>query len=49
MKPDEASSRNHLRRIYVPVKTKNTEFIEGPPNEAAAKLIEKLQREARIL
>ena len=45
--PAEASARNQLRRIYAPVKTKKTEFIEGPPKEAAAKLVEKLQREAR--
>jgi len=45
--PTEASARNQLRRIYAPVKTKKTEFIEGPPKEAAAKLVEKLQREAR--
>ena len=45
----EASARNQLRRIYAPVKTKKTEFIEGPPKEAAAKLVEKLQREARVL
>ena len=49
VKPDEASARNQLRRIYIPVKTKKTEFIEGPPKEAAARLIEKLQREARVL
>jgi len=49
VKPDEAAARNQLRRIYVPVKTKKTEFIEGPPKEAAAKLVEKLQREARVL
>ena len=47
--PAEASARNQLRRIYAPVKTKQTEFIEGPPKEAAAKLVEKLQREARVL
>jgi electron transfer flavoprotein beta subunit len=47
--PTEASARTQLRRIYAPVKTKKTEFLEGPPKEAAAKLVEKLQREARVL
>jgi electron transfer flavoprotein beta subunit len=47
--PAEAAVRNQLRRIYAPVKTKKTEFIEGPPKEAATKLVEKLQREARVL
>ena len=36
-------------RIYVPTKTKKTEFITGTPKEAAAKLLEKLRHEARVL
>jgi electron transfer flavoprotein beta subunit len=38
-----------VERIYVPQKTKKTEFISGTPKEAAAKLIEKLRFEARVL
>jgi len=38
-----------LERIYVPQKTKKTEFITGAPKEAAAKLVEKLRHEARVL
>ena len=38
-----------LERIYVPQKTKKTEFIAGKPAEAAATLIEKLRHEARVL
>jgi electron transfer flavoprotein beta subunit len=38
-----------VERIYVPQKVKKTEFIEGSPKEAAAKLIEKLRHEARVL
>ena len=38
-----------VERIYVPQKTKKTEFITGSPKEAAAKLIEKLRHEARVL
>ncbi len=38
-----------LERIYVPQKTKKTEFLTGTPKEAAAKLIEKLKFEARAL
>ena len=38
-----------VERIYVPQKTKKTEFIAGSPKEAAAKLIEKLRHEARVL
>lgn len=38
-----------LERIYVPQKTKRTEFLSGTPKEAAAKLLEKLKFEARVL
>ncbi len=38
-----------VERIYVPQKTKKTEFIDGSPKEAAAKLLEKLRHEARVL
>src|ERR1700676_1697447 len=38
-----------IERIYVPVKTKKTEFLTGTPKEAAAKLLEKLRHEARVL
>jgi electron transfer flavoprotein beta subunit len=38
-----------VQRIYVPPKTKKTEFISGSPKEAAAKLIEKLRHDARVL
>jgi electron transfer flavoprotein beta subunit len=39
----------HVERIYVPQKTKKTEFITGTPKEAAAKLLERLKHEARII
>ena len=45
--PDTATQ--HIERIYVPQKTKKTEFITGQPKEIAAKLIEKLKHEARVL
>lgn len=36
-------------KLYVPEKTKQTEFLEGTPKQAAAKLVEKLRHEARVL
>ena len=39
----------HIERVHVPVKTKKTEFLTGTPKEAAAKLLEKLRHEARVL
>jgi electron transfer flavoprotein beta subunit len=39
----------HVERMYVPEKTKKTEFITGSPKEIAAGLLEKLRHEARVL
>ena len=36
-------------RVYLPEKTKHTQIFDGPPKEAAAKLVEKLKFEARVL
>ncbi|PYX24660.1 MAG: electron transfer flavoprotein subunit beta [Acidobacteria bacterium] len=38
-----------IERLYVPQKTKNTEFLDGPPAEIAKKLAEKLRNEVRVL
>jgi len=38
-----------VEKIYVPVKSKKTEFLTGPPKEVAAKLVEKLKFEARVI
>src|SRR5437660_8882092 len=38
-----------IERLYMPQKTKNTEFLEGPPAEVAKKLTEKLRNEVRVL
>jgi electron transfer flavoprotein beta subunit len=38
-----------LDRIYLPEKTKRSQIFEGSPSEAAAKLVEKLRFEARVL
>jgi electron transfer flavoprotein beta subunit len=35
-------------RLYVPQKTKQTQFLEGSPAEVAAQLVTKLKNEARI-
>lgn len=36
-------------RIYVPERTKRTQLFDGAPKEAAAKLVEKLKFEARVI
>jgi electron transfer flavoprotein beta subunit len=38
-----------IERVYLPERTKQTQLIEGSAKEAAAKLLEKLRFEVRIL
>ncbi|HXK06855.1 MAG TPA: electron transfer flavoprotein subunit beta/FixA family protein [Verrucomicrobiae bacterium] len=38
-----------IDRVYLPERTKRTQLFEGNPQEAAAKLVEKLKFEARVL
>jgi len=47
--PADLAATQETKKIYVPQKTKKTEFLEGQPKEMAAKLLEKLRHEARIL
>jgi electron transfer flavoprotein beta subunit len=38
-----------IERVYLPQRSKQTQMIEGSPKEAAAKLVEKLRFEVRVL
>ena len=38
-----------IERLYVPQKTKRTEYLEGTPTEIAKKLVDRLRNEARVL
>jgi electron transfer flavoprotein beta subunit len=38
-----------IEKIYVPTKTKKTEFLTGTPAEMATKLVEKLKFDARVI
>jgi electron transfer flavoprotein beta subunit len=38
-----------MERVYIPEKTKHSQIFEGSPREAAAKLVDKLRFEARVL
>jgi electron transfer flavoprotein beta subunit len=49
VKLDEIGGRQKIHKIYVPVKTKQTQMLSGSAKEAAAALVEKLQTEARVL
>jgi electron transfer flavoprotein beta subunit len=42
-------STQRIERIYIPTKTKKTEFLTGNPKEVASKLVEKLKFEARVI
>jgi electron transfer flavoprotein beta subunit len=44
-----ATLTQEVQKIYVPSRTKKTEFISGSPKEIATKLVEKLKHEARVL
>ena len=46
---DAAAASIRLERIYLPEKTKRSQIFDGPPKEAAAKLVEKLRFEARVI
>jgi len=44
-----AANMQTIERLYIPQKTKNTEFLEGAPGEVAKRLVEKLRNEVRVL
>ena len=47
--PAITANAQKIERMYVPQKTKKTEYLEGAPGEIAKKLVEKLRNEIRVL
>ena len=47
--PGAVAATQRTTKIYVPEKTKQTEFLEGTPKEMAKQLIEKLKHDVRVL
>ena len=45
----KSESTQKIEKIYVPTKTKKTEFLTGTPSEMATKLVEKLKFDARVI
>jgi electron transfer flavoprotein beta subunit len=45
----DLAPRQKISRVYVPEKRANTEFFEGSSKEIAAKIVDKLRNEARVL
>ncbi|MGB7621074.1 MAG: electron transfer flavoprotein subunit beta/FixA family protein [Terriglobia bacterium] len=45
----DLTSKQAIRKIYVPEKAKQTQFLDGSAKEVAAKLVDKLKNEARVI
>jgi len=45
----KSEATQKIEKIYVPTKTKKTEFLTGTPAEMATKLVEKLKFDARVI
>lgn len=46
---EDLALRLKIAKVYVPVKAARTEFLEGNPREIAARLVDKLKNEARVI
>jgi electron transfer flavoprotein beta subunit len=46
---DTGAASIEIARLYLPGRSKETQLFEGSPKEAAAKLVEKLRFEARVI
>ncbi len=49
IEPKLSKNLQQIERLYVPVKQKKTEMVEGPPAEAARKITEYLKNTARVV
>jgi electron transfer flavoprotein beta subunit len=49
VQPAVSANLQKIERLYVPEKTKNTEYLEGPVAEVVKKLVDKLRNEVRVL
>jgi electron transfer flavoprotein beta subunit len=38
-----------IEKLYIPQKSKNTEFLEGSPAEVAKKLVDRLKNDVRVI
>ncbi|MGH9405019.1 MAG: electron transfer flavoprotein subunit beta/FixA family protein [Terriglobia bacterium] len=45
----DVAPKQKISRVFVPAKTARTEFLDGSAKEAAARLVDKLKNEARVL
>src|ERR1700690_80749 len=49
VQPAIGQNMQKIERLYIPQKTKKTEYLEGSPREVAKKLVDKLRNEIRVL
>ena len=49
VQPAMTGNLQKIEKLYVPQKSKNTEFLAGPPAEVAKKLVDKLKNEMRVI
>jgi electron transfer flavoprotein beta subunit len=47
--PEDLAPRQKVSKVYVPAKKGQTEFLQGSPKEIAARLVDKLKNESRVL
>jgi electron transfer flavoprotein beta subunit len=46
---EELAPRQRVLKMYLPAKATQTEFLQGSPKEIAARLVDKLRNEARVI
>lgn len=46
---EDLAPRQRITKVYVPVKSAQTEFLQGTPKEIATRLVDKLKNEARVI
>jgi electron transfer flavoprotein beta subunit len=49
VQPSLGMNLQKIEQLYVPQKSKKTEYLEGPPAEIARKLVDKFRNEIRVL
>jgi electron transfer flavoprotein beta subunit len=49
LSPQDLAPRQRISRVYVPPKKGQAEFLEGSPKDIAARLVDKLKNESRVL
>jgi len=45
----DLAPRQRIAKVYTPAKAAHTEFLQGSPKEIAARLVDKLKNEARVI